>query len=257
MRRIRNVKYYDTGGYVDSKQKKADALTGSISGGLGLIASFADSLDTPDAYGHQSTGTNLLKGAATGVAAGSAAGPLGAAIGGTLGLVGGIVTSAKQRREEAKNKAIEADTLKQNQIAKYAAEAAQNPFLTTGYKNESYYSNGGDLKQQYMRYRSVGGSLSALSSDTVEVKGPSHKNGGVDLPDVGANVEGGETIKGDYVLSKKLGFAQIHKPIAKAIGILEKKPVTASTLSSLKRLRDKEQALMVLQEFVKSQNNLE
>ncbi len=68
----------------------------------------------------------------------------------------------------------------------------------------------------------AGGSLKQLSKNDIAIHGNSHAKGGVKiLPDVEA--EGGETINNDFVFSKVLGFAQQHKPMAKAMGLLEKK----------------------------------
>lgn len=256
-----SYKRYITGGDMGSMAKNMQGLTGGTGPGpgaiAGLVTSFVDALDTPNQYGRQSTGTNLLKGAVSGAAAGSALGPIGMAAGAGIGLVSGLVTANKQKRVEATAKATEASLARNYQLAQYSARAAGDPYLTSGKPQEQYFSKGGSLKTEFMRYKAQGGSLSKLSADSVEVKGPSHAQGGVQLPEAQAEVEGGETIKGDYVMSKKLGFAQLHKPIAKAIGQIEQKPVTATTLGSLQRLRDQEQALMLMQEYTKAKNNLQ
>jgi len=101
-----------------------------------------------------------------------------------------------------------------------------------------------------------GGKAKALSSDNAELQGNSHAEGGIDIPDTGAEVEGGETTKGNYVFSKKLGFAAVHKPLAVAKGKIEKKPPTAERVSSIKRLNMRENELATLQENFKKKAGL-
>lgn len=116
----------------------------------------------------------------------------------------------------------------------------------------TYAANGGRLSSGYM---AAGGSLVAQSSDGMEVQGASHAQGGVQLP--GAEVEGGETIKDDYVFSKQLGFAQLHKPLMKAKGKIETKPATAERLNALKLIDGKEQTLMLAQEYFKKLHGIQ
>lgn len=111
-------------------------------------------------------------------------------------------------------------------------------FATNGYKQGT-----GVLK------RATGGSLKPISSDGVDVQGASHAQGGVQLPQ--AEVEGGETIKDDYVFSKQLGFAQLHRPIMRAKGKIEAKPATKERMNSIKLLNEKEGMLEKAQEFFK------
>ncbi len=70
-------------------------------------------------------------------------------------------------------------------------------------------------------------------------------------------VEGGETIKGDYVYSKELGFAQLHRPIMKAKGKIEAKPATRERMNSIKLLNEKEGMLEQAQEFFKSRYGIQ
>lgn len=108
-------------------------------------------------------------------------------------------------------------------------------------------ANGGSLLDNFKR----------TSSSTAEVHGPSHEQGGVPVPGMNAEVEGGETLAGDYVFSDELGFAKLHKPIALAKGKIEKKPATRERLNTLKLLNEKENNLKLMQEYVKSKNNLQ
>lgn len=116
-------------------------------------------------------------------------------------------------------------------------------------------AGGGSLASSYLG-KAVGGSLTPESSDGVEVNGPTHADGGVDLPQQNAQVEGGETIKGDYVFSKMLGFAKLHKPIMKAKGIIEKKPATPERVNAIKMLEQRENNLMMAQEYFKKQHGI-
>lgn len=226
------------------------SMAGNVFSAAGSVA---DALDTPNQYGRQSMGTNIAKNVGTFASLGSNFGPVGTGIGIGVGAVKGVVDALGQRRAEARAKQMEGIQGRDLALAKYESMAAQDPNVTTG-RVGAQYANGGSLGgdqnslfSEYIKSRAKGGTLSRLSSDTTEVKGPSHADGGVDLPD-GNEVEGGETIKGDYVFSERLGFAQQHKPIAKAIGQLEQKAPTLATTNSLRRLRAKEDALMLLQE---------
>jgi hypothetical protein len=115
---------------------------------------------------------------------------------------------------------------------------------------------GGKIGAGYRNTPAVNGSLVAQSSDGAVVNGPSHANGGVSLPAKGAEVEGGETIKDDFVYSAQLGFAQKHKPLMKAKGIIEQKPATPERINALKILEEKENKLALAQEYFKKKNRI-
>ena len=238
----------------------------AIAGQAGALAgNIADALDTPNKYGRQSMATNMMKNVGSYAAMGSQFGPWGTAAGAAVGLVKGFVDTKNQQKQEARMKSEENTQKLISGIKGYEARAAQDPSAFEGNKGAQYFSSGGSLSasstnsslySEFIKQKAKGGSLGRLSSDSVEVQGPSHEGGGVALP--GNNeVEGKETIKGDYVMSHRLGFAQAHKPIAKAIGQLEQKPLTQATFNSLRRLREKEEALMLLQEHTKAQNNIQ
>lgn len=97
----------------------------------------------------------------------------------------------------------------------------------------------------------TGGKSKALSSTAAEFQGPSHEQGGIQLPNLGAEVEGKETTDGSYVFSDRLGFAKLHKPIAKSIGRIETKAISPERITSLKLLREKENQLKLSQEYTK------
>lgn len=100
--------------------------------------------------------------------------------------------------------------------------------------------------------KTEGGSLTPLSNDSVAINGPSHEAGGVQLPDNGAEVEGGETMKGNFVFSDRLGFADEHKRLASAIGKIQKKGVmTPDRVNSVRRMQERENQLALSQEYLK------
>ena len=117
------------------------------------------------------------------------------------------------------------------------------------------HAHGGSLVSSYLKAN--GGTLNQLSKSTVEVKGPTHENGGVQLPQVGAEVEGNETISNGYVFSDRLGFAQEHKKLARMQGKIEDKPATRERLNTLKLLKEKEGQLALAQEYLRKTLNLQ
>jgi hypothetical protein len=146
---------------------------------------------------------------------------------GTLGMAASLLTTKKRR------KALHNQTLQQLQDERMLAQTRPvDQEQIKGFSNSDYYATGGQL----LPYRVTGGGKAqALNSDSVEIEGRSHEQGGVQL-DNGAEVEDGETIDQNYVFSEALGFAALHKPLAKAI-------LLNSRVDKLKQL----------QELVKSQ----
>ncbi len=146
----------------------------------------------------------------------------------------------------------------QDLIDLYDGDKSGKPFKVQPQSGPIVENTG--IKQPLLK-RASGGSLldnfKRTSSSTAEIHGPSHENGGVPVPGMNAEVEGGETLAGDYVFSDELGFAKLHKPIALAKGKIEKKPATRERLNTLKLLNEKENNLKLMQEYVKSKNNLQ
>lgn len=122
-------------------------------------------------------------------------------------------------------------------------------FASDGYRKEMGGNMTAPLASMFMQ----GGKAKSLSSDTAQFVGPSHANGGIMIPGMGSEVEGGETTKDSFVFSKKLGFADAHKPIAVAKGKIEKKPLTAERFNAMKRLNAREKELAEKQEQLKQQ----
>jgi gas vesicle protein len=226
--------------------------------GTGLI----DTFDSGNEFGRQSTGSQVAKGALNMAATGfMVGGPIGAGVGALVGGVSSLLSANDQEREEKEYLQKKKMMDWENSVKKSDAMLANNPKLYLGNRNAQYFKYGGSMGALSTKFiansKASGGNINQLSSDTAEVVGNSHDNGGVKIPNIGTEVEGKETMSGNYVFSKELGFAQIHKPIAKAKGIIETKPYTMERVNSLKRLEDKEQQLKATQEFVKQQLNLQ
>lgn len=99
--------------------------------------------------------------------------------------------------------------------------------------------------------RATGGKLSALSSDVLEVKGKDHAQGGVKFPELGVELEGGETVAGDFVFSEDLGIAQLHKKTARGMASNEKRPATPLNKNTQQALKRQEGFLKIHQERIK------
>lgn len=120
------------------------------------------------------------------------------------------------------------------------------------YSGSGIYANGGQTPPNEVQsdtQQAPGGSLTPMSNNSFQVNGNSHAEGGVQLPN--AEVEGGESIANGFVFSKTLGFAQLHKPIAKAIGKVEDKPMNPIRRRTLEILQGREQGLAISQEMFK------
>jgi len=116
-------------------------------------------------------------------------------------------------------------------------------------------ANGGDVKEPALAGMPMkGGYAKQLSSTNTEMVGNSHAEGGITVPQLGVELEDNETTNGNYVYSDKLGFADIHRKIARAKGKIEKKPATQERVNSMNRLEAREKMLAEMQEYVKQQN---
>lgn len=212
-----------------------------------------------------------LQGAAMGAGVGSMFGPIGTIAGGAIGGTIGIIKSnqsnneAKRREEDYKNQ--QKQLFLQNQQNSFN-QVLNNGFQVQGNMNaQKYAKNGGLLSIMYKN----GGNVQQLSKTNVQFNGNSHENGGIKEPLVNGvkldntEVEGKESMSTSngqkFVFSENLGFAQQHKPLAKAMGKIEKKlksnpndPISKRTLNTLK---DREEQLKVKQEETKLALGLE
>lgn len=215
----------------------------------GIAASnLYDSISPEDRFGVKSDfsaglGTGLKR-AGEYATLGSAFGPVGTGIGAGVGLVSGAIegigNNNKKKVEEQRANILE------DRREYERSKGVLNNYSQGNNTNQIYAKYGGSIHKMLN-----GGNLKSLSTDNVEVEGPSHEEGGVALAP-GVEVEGGETINKNYVFSEELGYAKLHKPIARAIGKLEKKPESNLTRTSLERLRTREEALKVEQENTKA-----
>jgi hypothetical protein len=242
------------GGDMDDEEKQQYAQTAGIAGSLG--SGILDAVANRNDFGNMSTGTMMGKTALQGAAMGSRFGPLGTVAGTVLGAGLGLLQGGKLRRQERDIRSANVRNTLINENNYSAALIGANPELVSGYKGASMFAAGGDIKAPLASADMQGGTATSLSSDSVELNGNSHAQGGIQIPQVGAEVEGGETAKGSYVFSKELGFAKLHRPIAKAIGVIEKKPQTPERINSLRRLERQENELAMAQESVKALHRL-
>jgi hypothetical protein len=166
----------------------------------------------------------------------------------------GLFTKYKERTGKTTEEALDSSDPHVRKMAQFAKNApgwkkgaaGGEVFKTTdpSYKYPQYVmgANGGDVKQ--------------LSAGNSKVEGRSHANGGVKFPAAGVELEGDETMNGDFVFSKKLGFAQQHEKVARAVGRTEKKPDTVINRNTLNALQRQTEALKVQQESTKKSMGL-
>lgn len=285
---MRNQLYKRYQQVLDKRKLDYGGYTGIASGAATLGTSIIDATQNKGAnYGYESEGASIGKGALAGAALGTSILPgWGTAIGGVVGAGAGLVQGISNNGKVKSLKAAAAQR-QQTMQNNYSMNAlAEDPGREFGYANADYFKNGGRIKladggdisetpstawtklntdsnsnpnltrNPLAQLISSGGNAKTLSSDNTLIKGKSHAEGGIQIPELDTEVEGGETTKGNFVFSKNLGFAQQHLPIAKAIGIIEKKPQTPERVNSLRRLRDREQSLAQQQEQLKQINGI-
>lgn len=240
------------------KRYRQYQVGGDMTQVLAMLGNTADAINPGNQYGRQSTATNMIKGISSGASLGTAIAPgIGTAIGTGVGAVAGYLNDRKARKAEKEMIFREQLAKQQQELNRSSAIIGNNPALVTGQPGVEFYASGGFLKGIYDNIKTSGGKLKTMSTGSAEVQGPSHENGGVDLPQYSSEVEGGETIQNDYVFSKRLGFANIHKKLAKNIGKIEMKPATPDRLNALKSMNQQIQKLQQLQEQIRQQHNLQ
>jgi len=140
---------------------------------------------------------------------------------------------------------------------KVASNKSNTPMINA--KNGGSLNRPGGLLQgpSIVSQPTTGGDAEPLNSQSTEIVGRSHAQGGVKLPAMEAEVEDGETTTGNFVFSKELGFAKLHRPIAKAIGKIEKKPITTDRRNALQLLKGQEERLALSQEQLKLQKGIQ
>lgn len=197
----------------------------------------------------------VLGGAASGASAGSVAGPWGMAAGAVIGgTIGGIQAS------NAKDARLKAEQEYRQALDKQSVANATQRGLQVPVNGNQTYS---------LTERKEGGKLSKLSDNTVLATGATHEEGGIKLPQLGAEVEDKETLKmtkdgGTYVMSDTLvnptsgnTFAKDDLRLSKMKGRLEKMYDTRFSKNAINLLKNKEQKLVDLHEQVRKEEGLE
>lgn len=197
----------------------------------------------------------VLGGAASGASAGSVAGPWGMAAGAVIGgTIGGIQAS------NAKDARLKAEQEYRQALDKQSVANATQRGLQVPVNGNQTYS---------LTERKEGGKLSKLSNNTVLATGATHEEGGIKLPQLGAEVEDKETLKmtkdgGTYVMSDTLvnptsgnTFAKDDLKLSKMKGRIEKMYDTRFSKNAINLLKDKEQKLVDLHEQVRKEEGLE
>lgn len=250
-----SYKKYNYGGSSNSEE---GGINGAqvIAGLTPLATGFIDALSPGNEYGRQRTGTMATKGLLSGAAAGTPFGLPGVLIGGALGGLTGLITGNRAKKEEKKALYQQSVQQKIAENNRMEAQLAANPSLYQGYANAQYFAHGGQLPNAIAQQPVIGGQVTQQSSDGTSISGNTHQQGGVKLPTMQAEVENGETTKNDYVFSKELGFADLHNPIMRAKGKIEKKPFTPDRANAIKLLNKREDKLMLSQEFLKNKLGL-
>lgn len=281
---VLNKKKLDAGGLVTNSNVP---FTGLGQMGVGLV----DDFSRPDQYGYSKGGATVAKSVIKDTALGAEVGSvipgvgtaIGAGVGATAGLVSGLISAKNDKSNERQmfnNMRI------QNQIQgtqQSNALLGADPSLRTGNVGANYFKDGGTIAENLIGSKFVklsgehvpgngynpgdrsplndfitsGGKAKRLSSDNAEIIGKSHAQGGVQVPGLNSEVEGGETTKDNFVFSKALGFADIHRPIAKAKGVIEKKVQTKERVNSMRRLMEREDNLAQTQEAYKQANGIQ
>lgn len=249
----RNYQKYDNGGLTGGVGSSQTTLNSAMGIGQG-VSGIMDSVWQEDAYGRKPVGASVASDALKGASIGMAAGPIGAAVGAVGGAAYGFFSQRSRNASASRMQAVQQRAQDAAIRTRSQAVIAQNPELTQGNVGAGYYAAGGPLSSNYLSRSMMaeGGSLTPMSSDTAQVNGPSHEEGGVQLPGTGAEVEGGESLQNNFVFSERLGFAQEHKRLSKAIGKIEDKGAqTPEKVNAISRMKDRQQKLMLAQEYAK------
>lgn len=239
----RKNKVFELGGAVGSPDPYSMIIQTALAAGNGIVDATAK--EDP-ITGRASVGTTIAKGYLSG---------------NPFGPVMGLMKAIKDKQEATRLTSNMA-TNKVQEERNNSGSLSLHPELLEGFKNSGYYANGGemtkfaksgtDITAPLASMFMAGGKAKSLSSDNALMVGPSHAKGGIQIPGMNAEVEGGETTKGDYVFSKRLGFADLHKPLATTKGKIELKPLTQDRLNAIKLINKREMELQQAQEIVKS-----
>jgi hypothetical protein len=265
----------DAGGSFDMANDRTAMGMGIANSASGIV----DSVFSNQNMGREPVGAMAVSGALKGAAAGTAIMPgIGTAVGAVAGGVYGLVKGEAAKKAAGRFQSQQTQAYNTANLNRSQAALAINPELAHGQQYGSFYAMGGSIEtapgstirkednktgarstsrpltENFLtrNTRADGGSLTPLDKDSAVINGPSHEAGGVQLPEQGAEVEGGETMQGDFVFSDRLGFAQEHKKLASAIGRIQQKGVqTPEKVNSIRRMQDRVQQLALSQEYLK------
>ena len=178
---------------------------GKFGGWSGFAGGTIDALDSLD--GKRSGVGSFLSGAGAGASAGAMLGPIGAVAGGVIGGVTSLFTQRKQKKDmaEQKRQAEELRLTAELDVRKGKQLEMNNKFNVNGMDVPGFYALGGKVKADYLAEggetiqhdpfdlpATYNGALDRLSSDTSEIKGPSHES-----KSRGVAMSGGERIFSD------------------------------------------------------------
>lgn len=273
-----NLKKKNLGGLF-GKNPDGTVDTRTVGAAAGMGAGFVNAIDPGNEYGVQSTAGAGLSGALSGAAAGAALGPPGIIGGAVIGGITSLISNGAKADEQEYQEGLANRRFNEKVNKDIANKIAINPLLL-GDPNATMYRRGGTIKGQPAgkfalqgtllgKYRGVRSSVPSVAikpnrmmesggiipTDTqgrAVIEGPSHDNGGVKVPELGIELEGGETLDGDFVFSKELGFADKHKKIMKAMEST-KKDTTPLSRSTYDKLAQQEEKLKGHQESLKRQ----
>lgn len=245
----------------------------------GMASGLVSAIDPGDEDGVQSGVGAGLSGALSGAAAGAALGPVGMAGGAVLGAVTSLFSNGQRAKDQEQKQIKQKTEYNKNADINIANKIAADRTLL-GDPNAIMYRKGGTIKGEPAgkfalkgtlvgHYRGIRSSLPSIAvtpnrmmedggiiptdnEGRAVVEGPSHEEGGIKVPELGVELEGGETLDGDFVFSEELGFADKHKKIMKAMKATEKddSPLARNTR---KKLAEQEEKLKAHQEMLKKE----
>jgi hypothetical protein len=233
---------YNAGGLLTNinpvSKKKFSEKTGAINndvffGAATGLSNVIDSSNTDENGMQDELGAGMsgaLRYGAMGAKFGSALGPMGGLIGGGIGaLAGGIYSTSTANKQNAQQYKInsEIDRMRQQEELR-SGNAKLNAYDTKGINTYSLYARGGILP------------LKGKTQLPVLMQGPKHEEGGIDMPQYNAEVEGGEVIYGNKVFSDRLTipntnttFADMAASIAKTKEFVKEEKVRNISISTL------------------------
>lgn len=226
-----------------------------VSGTANTVSGTISALDVGNQFGNKSSGTTVASSALTGLSMGASLGPIGMGVGAGLGGLYGLIKANKDRKQE---QSLLNDS--RNQQATLALNntrnrSISNPELFNGSLNNSYYETGGILNNHLLG-KAKGGQLHQLTENDSIIKGNTHEEGGVKFPEQGVELENNETLNGDFVFSKELGFADKHLKIIKdkqkLESLLKDRPNDRTLINSLELTDRKVDKLKQEQEETKA-----